>query len=69
MLTVLRIESTEDNQPSVIEVIESSRPEHATMSRNRLRNLLDLALAIGRREGLIGNQDAEVSGDGNQERA
>ena len=68
-MTVLRTISTSDDQPQVIEVVESSRQEPEAVSRNRLRNLFDLALTIGKREGLIGNQEVEVCGDGNQSSA
>ena len=68
-MTVLRTVTTCDDQPQVIEVVESSRHENEAVSRNRLRNLLDLALTIGKREGLIGNQEIEVCGDGNQSSA
>jgi len=65
-MTVLRTIATIDEQPQAIEVVESSNREHEAVSRKRLRNLLDLALTIGKREGLIGNQEVEVCGDGNQ---
>ena len=54
------------NEKDTTRTQEAPPVENNPMVRTRLRNLLELAVAIGRREGILGNSDeTNVEGGSN----